>query len=147
MLVQTFKSRGGGDNVSSINGQGMSRSPFVTNGFLQCKFIPRCRDAMGNNFEPLSQSAVEGVEKYVFFAGYPRSGHSMIGSVMDAHPNMVIAHEYFLLRKCSKMWNMKTNIFSNKAELFNSLYEDSFFESKCGWKSDSNTVKGYNFQP
>ena len=57
---------------------------------------------MGNNFEPLSQSAVEGVEKYVFFAGYPRSGHSMIGSVMDAHPNMVIAHEYFFITEVFK---------------------------------------------
>ena len=119
--------------------------PFGSDGLLQGKFRSQCRDAVGNNFEPLSQSAVEGVEKFVFFAGYPRSGHSMIGSVMDAHPNMVIAHEYFLLRKCSKMWNMKTNIFSNKAELFNSLFEDSFFESKCGWRSDSNTAKGYNF--
>ena len=113
------------------NGQGMSRS--------------QCRDAMVNNFEPLSQSAVERVQKFVFFAGYPRSGHSMIGSVMDAHPNMVIAHEYFLLVKCVKLRNMKTNIFSNKAELFNSLYEDSFFASKCGWRSDKNRGKGYNF--
>ena len=119
--------------------------PFVSNGFLQCKFIPRCRDAMGNNFKPLSQSAVEGVEKFVFFAGYPRSGHSMIGSVMDAHPNMVIAHECHLLKKCLELQNMTKNIYSNKAELFNSLYEDSFFESKCGWRSGLNTAKGYNF--
>ena len=121
--------------------------PFVSNGFLQCKSIPRCRGAMGNNFEPLSQSAVERVEKYVFFAGYPRSGHSMIGSIMDAHPNMVIAHECLLLEKCIELWNMKTNtsIYSNKSELFNSLYKDSFFESKCGWRSNKNTAKGYNF--
>ena len=117
--------------------------PFVSN--RQGMSRSQCRDTMGNNFEPLSQSAVEGVEKFVFFAGYPRSGHSMIGSVMDAHPNMVIAHEYLLLQKCSNMLKMEKNIFSNKAELFNSLYEDSFFASKCGWRSDKNRKKGYNF--
>ena len=33
-------------------------------------------------FQPLSQSVVEGVEKFVLFVGYPRSGHSLIASVM-----------------------------------------------------------------
>jgi hypothetical protein len=27
------------------------------------------------------------------FIGYPRSGHSLIGSLLDAHPNILIAHE------------------------------------------------------
>jgi hypothetical protein len=27
------------------------------------------------------------------FTGYPRSGHSLVGSLLDAHPDMVIAHE------------------------------------------------------
>ena len=33
------------------------------------------------------------VRTYVMFVGYPRSGHSLIGSLLDAHPNVVIAHE------------------------------------------------------
>jgi len=33
------------------------------------------------------------IETFVFFIGYPRSGHTLIGSLMDAHPEMVIAHE------------------------------------------------------
>ena len=33
------------------------------------------------------------IEKYCMFIGYPRSGHSLIGSLLDAHQNMVIAHE------------------------------------------------------
>ena len=36
----------------------------------------------------LSQQDVDGVEKFVFFVGYGRSGSSIIGSMMDAHPNM-----------------------------------------------------------
>ncbi len=33
------------------------------------------------------------VETYCMFIGYPRSGHSLVGSLLDAHPDMVIAHE------------------------------------------------------
>lgn len=32
------------------------------------------------------------------FIGYPRSGHTLIGSLLDAHPEAVIAHELDLLR-------------------------------------------------
>lgn len=34
-----------------------------------------------------------GVEKFVQFIGFPRSGHSLIGSIIDAHPEAVISHE------------------------------------------------------
>jgi hypothetical protein len=35
----------------------------------------------------------QGVETYCMFIGYPRSGHSLTGSLLDAHPNIIIAHE------------------------------------------------------
>lgn len=35
---------------------------------------------------------------YCMFVGYPRSGHSIVGSMLDAHPNMVIAQELDALR-------------------------------------------------
>jgi hypothetical protein len=31
---------------------------------------------------------------FLMFIGYPRSGHSLIGSLLDAHPHMIVAHEY-----------------------------------------------------
>ncbi|ROO25684.1 hypothetical protein [Salinisphaera japonica] len=34
-----------------------------------------------------------GIQSIVHFAGFPRSGHSLIGSIIDAHPNARIAHE------------------------------------------------------
>ena len=30
---------------------------------------------------------------FCMFIGYPRSGHSLVGSLLDAHPNIVISHE------------------------------------------------------
>ena len=49
-------------------------------------------------------SAEPGAEKYpdlqsfCLFIGYPRSGHSLVGAVLDAHPDAAIAHELNVLR-------------------------------------------------
>lgn len=40
----------------------------------------------------------EGVETFCLFIGYPRSGHSLVGALLDAHPDMVIAHELNVLK-------------------------------------------------
>lgn len=40
----------------------------------------------------------DGVERYCMFIGYPRSGHSLVGSLLDAHPEAIIAHELDALR-------------------------------------------------
>lgn len=34
-----------------------------------------------------------GIERYCLFIGAPRTGHSLIGSLLDAHPQMAVAHE------------------------------------------------------
>lgn len=47
----------------------------------------------------LSRSDVFSHPKtFCMFLGYPRSGHSLVGSLLDAHPNMVIAHELDVLK-------------------------------------------------
>lgn len=41
-------------------------------------------------------------ERFLFFVGYSRSAHSLVGSLLDAHPNVLVAHELHainLLRK------------------------------------------------
>mgnify|MGYP002628275681 CR=1 FL=1 len=35
----------------------------------------------------------DGVERFAMFVGYPRSGHSLVGALLDAHPEAAIAHE------------------------------------------------------
>jgi hypothetical protein len=49
-----------------------------------------------------ARAAVEGiryrksfddVRRFCFFVGYGRSGHSLVGSLLNAHPDIVIAHE------------------------------------------------------
>jgi hypothetical protein len=38
------------------------------------------------------------VDRYCVFIGYPRSGHSLIGSMLDAHPQTAVAHRLDSLR-------------------------------------------------
>ena len=46
----------------------------------------------------MSRSQLRDVQTYCMFVGYPRSGHSVIGRLLDAHPNVVIAHELGALK-------------------------------------------------
>lgn len=41
----------------------------------------------------LYRRAFDQVERFCLFAGYARSGHSVVGAVLDAHRDAVIAHE------------------------------------------------------
>ncbi len=47
---------------------------------------------------PEIQEALKDVESLVCFIGYGRSGHSLLGAMLDAHPEMVFAHELHVAR-------------------------------------------------
>ena len=102
-------------------------------------------EAAALGFRPLSQSTVEGVEKFVVFVGYQRSGHTLIGSVMDAHPNMLISNTLFLLQSCA-FRGVGERLFENKTHLFNTIYRDSYLLSKCGARNGTNSSKGYSLE-
>jgi hypothetical protein len=40
-----------------------------------------------------SKAAYAEVNQGLFFIGYPRSSHSIMGALLDAHPEMVLSHE------------------------------------------------------
>ena len=44
------------------------------------------------------RSHFQSLERFCLFLGYPRSGHSLVGALLDAHPDAVIAHELDALR-------------------------------------------------
>ena len=86
----------------------------------------------------LRQETINNIEKFVFFIGYARSGHSIIGSMMDAHPNMMIANEYGVFHKLTinqTSWD--------KASIFDELYRRSYCDATCGWRSSAVDFKGY----
>ena len=73
----------------------------------------------------------DNVNRFVMFFGFARSGHSWIGSLLDASPNALIGNEVDALR----MYNTKIN----KTETFSKLARSSFF---CG-KYDR--LQAYNY--
>jgi len=42
---------------------------------------------------PRNRTAFQSVARQCLFIGCPKTGHSLIGSLLDAHPNIILAHE------------------------------------------------------
>lgn len=90
----------------------------------------------------LSQDDITGVEKFVFFVGYPRSGSSIIGSLMDAHPNMIVAHQ------CNIFSRWRWMHLNNRQRLYTILYNNSYINAYTsrGWRSSKRNKKGYTLE-
>ena len=87
----------------------------------------------------LPEKVVSGVRLFVLFVGYPRSGHSIIASFLDAHPNVVMAHEFHVFR-----WIREANLDFSKSQLFNELFRSSYtnIDRSCTDKGYNLTVEG-----
>ncbi len=59
----------------------------------------------------VSRQSFSGVQSFLQFAGFPRSGHSLIGSLIDAHPRGIVAHELDILGLIDAGWSRR-DIFS-----------------------------------
>jgi hypothetical protein len=55
----------------------------------------------------LNRKAFGDIQTFVMFIGYPRSGHSLIGALLDAHPNMIISNELDVLDHVEKGYSAK----------------------------------------
>ena len=62
------------------------------------------------------------VKTILFFIGYSRSRHTLLGSLLDAHPHMVIADETMAFAR----WNSKRDIWINGSIY---AYYDTLFKS------------------
>ena len=90
-------------------------------------------------WRPLYRSDVDSIKSFLIFIGWPRSCHSIIGSMLDAHPNVIVAHEFFLFQQLSEDKQL-----SNRNILYNELYKNSYLSAMNGWRNSSNTQKGYS---
>ena len=80
-----------------------SRSSETTNGSylrprpstLTVNMAVRSQDKVMDMTSPvLPQDVINNVRIFFVFLGYPPSGHTILGALMDALPNMVISHQY-----------------------------------------------------
>ena len=85
--------------------------------------------------EKLPFPVINGVKKFVIFVGNSRSGSSILGSLMDAHPHVVIANEWeFPDFTAIPLHNLKE-------ELFATLYSASLAKKKL-----NSSIKGYTLE-
>ena len=98
-----------------------------------------------DKFVPLPQSVIDEVKYFVFFVGRARSGHSIVGSILDSHPHIIMAHEAQLFLHLQN----NPTCFTSKAAVFNELWRHSYNSTHCGIRSSSaHTMwnKGYSLQ-
>jgi hypothetical protein len=75
------------------------------------------------------------VEAVCLFVGYPRSGHSLVGSLLDAHPDVVIAHEAKALQRVTRKR-------LSREELFALLLENSRGQAE---RAGGRRASGYSY--
>ena len=81
----------------------------------------------------------DGVETFVMFIGYARSRHSLVAAILDAHPEIIIPHEYDVIKHWEeyqssilKQKNMQ------KYQLFFDLHQHSLKQAMLGVRADAN---------
>jgi len=79
------------------------------------------RGTRTNDQEKSDHDVFDGVQTFLMFIGYPRSGHTLIRSLIDAHPNAIVANELDVISK----WQQWSTADKNKYFLFNQLYLNS----------------------
>ena len=88
------------------------------------------------NSARLEDSVFDDVRTTVIFIGYPRSGHSLVGSLLDAHHNIIISHEADILPLVKRGFSQR--------QIYSYMLNNSI---KCaragrGWSGNSYDVAG-----
>lgn len=80
-----------------------------------------------------------GAPRFVLFIGTPRSGHSIIGAILDSHKSAIVSHEVNVLEKVSQGLD--------RAGLLSAILENSRAQALAGRsQSDADHAAGYGQQ-
>ena len=79
-------------------------------------------DSPVNSMKKLPPQVVDRVKKFVLFVGMGRSGSSILGSILDAHPHVIVSHEYCVFNHFQEFNSSQDSL---KETLFNVLYSKS----------------------
>ena len=95
-------------------------------------------DSDDNTLNPLPESVISRVKKFVFFIGHCRSGHSIVGSILDSHPHIVISHESKLFQRLLRQSE------PDKSYIFNTIWNSSYLSATTGIRTAKSNGKGYS---
>ena len=87
----------------------------------------------------LSPALVKRIRNFVLFVGYPRSGHSIVGTLMDAHPHIIISNEFNLFSSFADLDKVPASRW--RENLYNLLYLRSIQDVH---HSRETSIKGYS---
>lgn len=76
------------------------------------------------------------LDAFCLFVGYPRSGHSLVGSILDAHPEVVIAHEADALKLVAQRGR-------TREEVFEALFVNARLQAE---RESGRTQSGYLYE-
>lgn len=94
-----------------------------------------------------SRNKFKSVKTFCLFIGYPRSGHSLVASLLDAHPNIAIGMEWDVLYYLEKgykrnqiFWSLLKNskMFSSKS---NNIWTGYNYKVESPWQGNYSTIK------
>ena len=91
----------------------------------------------------LSPNVIQGIKNFVFFVGFIRSGHSIVSSIMDAHPHMVMSNELQFFNKMNYI-SERAGPRAWTAKLFNTIFQHTTKDIQVGGQRNAKAnVKGY----
>jgi hypothetical protein len=105
------------------------------------RFVARTRAVMtigaATARVPLDRERLAEVDTFCMFIGDPRSGHSLVGALLDAHPEIVLAHELDALKY------LQSGLVG-RAQLFSLIVREArqFHDSGREWTGYSYVVPG-----
>ena len=76
------------------------------------------------------------------FIGYPRSSHSLVAAILDAHPEIIIANEYHVLRTWEEKFRSSKEVERSfkKYQLFYDLHELSVRDATFGLRANNSLL-------
>lgn len=82
------------------------------------------------------------IQAYCMFIGYPSSGHSLVGSLLDAHPDVVVSHELDALRYIAAGFK-RNQVFALILERSRTGREDDHYDYSVpsGWQGRFRTLR------
>ena len=95
-------------------------------------------DSLQGRLEKRLNALYDGVQTFVLFIGHARSGHSLIGAILDAHPEIIIPHEYNVIDKWHDYKNKSSGMSDQlKTRLFFDMHSRSQYQAMFENRSSS----------
>ncbi|XP_020631718.1 uncharacterized protein LOC110068653 [Orbicella faveolata] len=101
-VISSFKTEPEASNISETfprrEDVSLHSMEFIPNTWLSLTN----RETISISYAEKRFKLYDGVETFVMFIGYPRSSHSLVGAMLDAHPEIIIPHEYDVIQNWGK---------------------------------------------